>query len=116
MKGIIIVTFVFAVYVMFVSLFYFSQDLTHNAIGQKNFYPLPAKSRPVTKQSRIFWEESTLKHIPATHQIFVENAISSNFIKSKSSDQTNDDKVSEEDRLKAALEKATERVKSIEIK
>ncbi|CAK8691700.1 4-galactosyl-N-acetylglucosaminide 3-alpha-L-fucosyltransferase FUT6-like [Clavelina lepadiformis] len=109
MKGMIIVTFALVVYVMFVSLFYLSQHLTLNAIGQKNFYPLPAKSPPVKKQSSIFWEGTTLKHIPATHQIFVENATSSNFIKSKISDHTNDDKVAEESRLKAALEKATER-------
>ncbi|CAK8688124.1 unnamed protein product [Clavelina lepadiformis] len=68
-----------------------------------------AKSPPVKKQSSIFWEDTTLKNIPATHQIFVENATSSNIIKSKSSDQTNDDKVAEESRLNAALEKATER-------
>ena len=94
-----IVTFASAVYVMFVSLFYFSQHLTLNAIEPKKFYQLPAKSPPVTKQSSIFWEDTT-----------------QNFIKSKISDHTNDDKVAEESRLKAALEKATERVKLIEIK
>ncbi|XP_076812959.1 3-galactosyl-N-acetylglucosaminide 4-alpha-L-fucosyltransferase FUT3-like [Clavelina lepadiformis] len=104
-----IMTFAFAVYVMFVSLFCFSQNLTPNIIAPKKFYPQLKLFPFLIKQSKISQQASGLNGIQTTHQIFIENATSSNFIKSKISDQTNDDKVVEESRLKAALEKATKR-------
>ncbi|XP_076814538.1 alpha-(1,3)-fucosyltransferase 7-like [Clavelina lepadiformis] len=112
MNGTKVVGFVFAVYVVLVSLSYFSPRLTLNATGPKKFYPLPME-RPLSDEELETSPETSSDELetsaigikmPAEELILPPNSLKTNFTESKSPHQLSGDG----NRLRVALEEAQE--------